>query len=524
MRARLRTILIFINVVVLFLPLAGIGALRIYDSELIRQTESSLIAQGAFVQSIYRESLVEAFGKPIDTYGRPFTKEGQLEVDGMTPVYPEIELAEAKIYPPAPPAERAQSLGEPTSIIAGKKIVGLLKNAQKITLSGIRVVNMQGVVVSSTRGEMGESLLHREEVSGALAGKTMRVLRQRISDSPDPSLDSISRRTKVRVFIGLPIVEKNRIVGAVVLSRTPLSLQKALYQNRFLFIGFFVLIIIVALSISILTAVTIQRPMTRLLNQMRAVAKGEKVNPLTKPRTKEVDELSNALVEMANKIEHRSTYISNFARTVSHEFKTPIASIRGSVELLTDHIDSMSSEEQTEFLILIDNESQRIQNLLTGLLVLAKADMGQVNMTSVSLSEACPLILANFPASDSVDIVESYLDVPNVSLPDEVLGSVLRNLIENAIQADASALNVNLFSRHGKVVLQIQDNGKGIPEADLKNVFVPFFTTKRSSGGSGLGLAIIASMLTSAGASIEILKSTSDGTTFDIVFDPRTDS
>ncbi len=519
MMPRLRTILILINAVVLFLPFLGVGALRIYDSELIRQTESSLIAQGAFVQAIYRESLRREMGSLIDVGGINFNN-SQLEVDGMTPIYPEIELAEAKIYPPAPPAIVSEFEGEPKSRIAGQNIIGLLKDAQSVTLAGIRVVNTKGIVVSSTRGEIGESLFHREEVSGALKGSVMRVLRQRISDSPDPSLDSISRRTKVRVFIGLPIVENHRIVGAVILSRTPLSLQKAIYQNRILFIGFFIFIIFVALSISVLTAVTIQRPMTRLLKQMRAIAKGEKVSLLTKPRTKEIDELSRALVEMAHKIEHRSSYISNFARTVSHEFKTPIASIRGSVELLNDHFESMSDKERDEFLMVIDGESKRIDELLNGLLSLAKADMGESDRRTVKLGAACSTIIAGMNLPEVLELIESYDDFSSVIVNDAILESALRNLIENAVQANSKKIHLSVFSNEDAVILRIEDDGDGIAEADFKKVFAPFFTTKRIEGGTGLGLAIISAMLSNVGASIHIVKSGADGTIFEISF-PR---
>ncbi len=510
---RLGTILVFVNAVVLFLPFLAIGALRIYDSELIRQTESSLIAQGAFVQTLYRNALIKEVGTQPYNFGVPFSPIEQLEIDGMTPVYPELDLAETAILPPARKAKRSENEPEPLSKNAGSRIITLLKEAQKITLCGIRVVNADGIVVASTRGEMLESLLHREEVQGALKGKVTRILRQRISDSPDPSLDSISRRTKVRIFLGMPIIYGKRVVGAVVLSRTPLSLQKALYKNRLLFLSFALIILFVAFFISILTAVTIGRPMKRLIVQMRALASGKSVEKVRNPRTREVEEMSQVFVDMAEKIEARSTYISNFARTVSHEFKTPISSIRASVEILLDHFDTMSTEERNDFLTLIDTESIRMQRLLNGLLELAKADMAQEEVEGIDLGIETQNIVKEYTKQD-INITCDLEEDSQLLFPKEVFKSTLRNLLDNAIQAGAQNISLRSSREKSTLLLRIIDDGKGVPEADLENIFHAFFTTKRDTGGSGLGLAIVSSMLENFGASITLESTDEKGSVF----------
>jgi hypothetical protein len=90
------------------------------------------------------------------------------------------------------------------------------------------IVDHQGIVVATSRGELGLSLAHREEVVRALAGERVRILRVRISDEPAPPLEAVSRGNRVRLFVALPVVHAGRVLGAVVLSRTPVELQKAL--------------------------------------------------------------------------------------------------------------------------------------------------------------------------------------------------------------------------------------------------------------------------------------------------------
>ena len=92
-------------------------------------------------------------------------------------------------------------------------------------------------------------------------------MRERISDEPPPPLESFSRRTRVRVFVALPVAYQDQVLGAVVLSRTPMSFLKALYRNKFLFGVFFGVLILGVVTISLLTSFTISRPIQALIGQ-----------------------------------------------------------------------------------------------------------------------------------------------------------------------------------------------------------------------------------------------------------------
>ena len=97
--------------------------------------------------------------------------------------------------------------------------------------------------------------------------------------------------------------------------------------------------------------------------------------PLTRPGTAEVGELSSAVSQLASTLEERADYIQNFANHVSHEFKAPVTSIRGAVELLSEHDNSMSAQQRQQFLRNLNKDALRLQRLTSQLLNLARADV-----------------------------------------------------------------------------------------------------------------------------------------------------
>jgi hypothetical protein len=116
--------------------------------------------------------------------------------------------------------------------ILGRLMQPIMRDTQHIMLSGIRLLDYQGIVVAG-REEMGLSFAQVPEVRQALQGHYASVIRQRISDEPPPPLYSISRGSNIRVFVALPIIEtvpvaamqpwrREYLQGVVYLSRTPI--------------------------------------------------------------------------------------------------------------------------------------------------------------------------------------------------------------------------------------------------------------------------------------------------------------
>ncbi len=523
-KLRIRTVLLLVNLVILTLPVFGIQALRLYENELVRQTEASLISQGVYIREHYKSELLHALqasapqGKEakLQDYGIPvlpsYLDKVEAPVDSYAPIQPTLDIAHERIRPRADEARSTELKPEPAAARAGERISAMLNRSQRYSLAGVRIVDYQGVVVGSSRNEIGQSLLHREEVLRALGGETISLVRERLSDVPDPPLSGISRGGAIRVFLGLPVVHQNRVLGVVVLSRTPIDIQKALFLNRFALMRYGGGLIAVVLMVSILTATTISRPIEALIAQTQVVKNDlpRAAEPLKRPGSKEVDQLSHSIADMAKTLRDRADYIQTFAQNVSHEFKTPLAAVHAIVELLRDHLDDMNAAERKKFLDLLSNDTTRMQKLVERLLLLAKADVAAPAKESCDVAPILARTVARYrDLGLSVEVGPGPGSGLLLNMADETFASLVGNLLENAKQHGGPGVKVVATARRDAadytfIVVAVEDDGPGISAANQAKVFDPFFTTAREVGGTGLGLSIVRSLIEAHGGTIQL--------------------
>ncbi|AKQ65828.1 two-component sensor histidine kinase [Myxococcus hansupus] len=507
------------------LTLAGLAFVRVYDNQLIRQTESELIAQGAVIAEVFRDRLRDA--EPPDTFGRERTAPWPFPIPDDTrlrPILPSLRAADAPL--PAGDTPKASRVpAEPLSQAAGQRLTPLLEQVRAATLAGIRVVDTEGVVVaSSSAALLGATLADRLEVQRALRGEPVSVLRRRYAEPEDTPLASLSRDTGIRVSVALPVLEGDRVWGAVVLTRTPMTFAKATYADRWnLTATGFVLLGVVALM-SLAAGALVGRPLRALMRQTRAIAASDPAGfePVARPVVAELAELSESLAGMATALRDRNQYIRSFAANVSHEFKTPLASIQGAVELLRDSADAMTPEQRARFLANVDADARRLTRLVQRLLELARAD----SMTATSArTEVAPVLDALATRVRAEGVSNLQVSAPpsglKVALPQEVLDDVLWQLVTNARQHGGEDVQLHLAVEQedetSTVRVLVRDTGRGISEANRARIFDAFFTTARERGGTGLGLTISQSMLRAFGARLELLPATDVGTTFAVV-------
>ncbi len=505
---RLRTILLLVMLSVLFLPLGSLYFFRFYENQLVRQTELELIMQSAVFSSVFRELI----GK------NHVTDDGK-----FTPLAPQLDFSKNDILPRRPAARAVMSLSSEKSPaqLAGEHMQNILKNSQKVTLAGIRILDENGVVVAG-RGEIGQSLAHVKEVRSALKGYYTPVLRERISDQPPPSIASISRGTGVRVFTAYPIKDQDRVYGVVYLSRTPQNILKHLYGiKERVFLISLLLLALTGLFVLFISS-RISRPIRELIEQTQKVTKGElqTVEVLHQPGTYELSKLSNSFAEMSRALSERSDYIQQFASHVSHEFKTPLTSMQGALELLQEHAKDMPEEQRQRFLKNLQEDASRMERLVKGLLEQARAD----SLTSSSAECDLMAVLKTLKQPFAKQGLKLNINSQNIDLKGEIkvkiaqqeLYSIFQNLFGNSVQHGADQLNIKLqVSSQNELIIRLHDNGCGISDANRENIFTPFFTTRRDEGGTGLGLGIIQSLLKASHGSIACLP-TGQGALFEI--------
>lgn len=510
-RLRLRVILFAVLFFAAAMP--GISAifLRVYENTLVRQTEAELVAQGAALAAM---AAVDWPGAPPPDLSPDRAEPGYYAPEPTT-----LDLRTANILPERPPPSANRRVADPAAMLVARALDPVIERTARTTLASILILDRHGVVA---RGYgLGGDLSTLPEVQTALTGRSRTVFRHNGDYRPSYAFEWLSRASDVRLHHARPILVGDRVVGVILLSRSPRALFRGLYEDRGKIIlgvaGIFAILVL----LSGLVSRGVTRPIEALSAASRDMATGQAAPPET-PTTAalEIQALYDDFRAMAQAIDRRSSYLRDFATAVSHEFKTPLAGIAGAVELLQDHGETMSPEDRRRFLDNAGADTARLSLLVTRLLDLARADMARPE-TDVAANILVPLRRA----ADAVvgrgfkvtlDLPD---DAPLAAVPEATLDTVFSVLFQNSRQAVAALVVVTLHETPDAIQLRISDDGPGVPAGDRGRLFDPFFTSRRSEGGTGLGLSIARSLLAASHGAI-LLVDSDGGAAFEVTL-PR---
>ena len=497
---------------VLALPFAGLNFFRLFENELVRQTERELISQSVVLAAIFSREVDGRLANGLKL-GVEQPADARAPIgERYNPIAPQLDLSRCEIEEPRPLAEIPNEWAAQSWLEIGKSLALLTDETQKRTLAGFRLLDPKGRIITG-RNDVGLSLAHVEEVAVALGGRYASALRKRVSDEPPPPVYSISRGTQVRVFVALPVILRNQVAGVVYASRTPSNIVKYLYGERHNVALAALAVITAALLVGFVFLRAVTRPIRELNSRAQAIGHGDRtaIRPLKHHGTSEIATLSQSFFSMAERLFTRSDFISNFAAHVSHELKSPLTSIQGAAELLRDSDSSMSASEREKFLNNIIGDTERLAALLERLRELAKADNPQTSGSS-SLQSVLAETAHSFPEL-AVNMQSEQDHI--IAISKENARIVFSHLFDNAERHRAQTIDIDVEGDNGSAALTISDNGEGISEQNRDKVFDTFFTTRRESGGTGMGLRIVQAMLTAHGGSIELLRATK-GASFEV--------
>ena len=497
-RLRLRTILLLTFVFVAALPGFGALFLRVYENSLVRQTEAELVSQSAALAA------AGSFEWP---------SRGQVLPTKDLPEPPSVDLRMTHILPERPPPRPWTGPEDRAVLIWGDRLRPILRLTSRTTLASILLLDTQGRILVGP--QVGASYGDLPEVRSALRGQPATTLRRNGAYRPHYALEWLSRASDLRLHHACPILEDGRVIGVLLLSRSPRVLFAGIYEDRGKITLGVVLIFGTLVVLSGLLSRGIVRPVETLGEATRSVAIGGGLIPAA-PTTAaiEIQALYRDFGTMAEAIDRRSRYLRDFAHAVSHEFKTPLAGISGAVELLQDHSD-MASADRERFLANIGADAARLNQLVSRLLDLARADMAEmVEGVATDVVDVVGRISDAFRGA-GVDVVLDLAPMlPSVAVPPAVIETVLIGLMENSRQATASRVSITARAAGDCLEVKVRDNGPGIPAGNRDRIFEPFFTSRRTTGGTGLGLPIMRSLLHAHRGTIVLAAAEGSGATF----------
>ena len=494
---RLRTILIGVLLFVAAMPVFGAVFLRLYENTLVRQTEAELVVQGAALVSTARSVWPAASPRPAALRTTP----GYYRQEP-----PNIDLSSNPILAERRP-RRVNLSAAQDARVAARFLAPVFEQTSRTSLASLILLDRRGIV--TVGADLGDDYGDLPEIRSALAGRPMTVLRHNDNYRAHYSLEWLSRASQVRIHHARPIRVGDQTVGVILLSRSPRGLFREAYEDRVKFALGLAVILSVLVVLAGLVSRGVTRPIEALSRATRDVAAGQGAVPET-PATAavEIQQLYEDFRVMAGAIAQRSQYLRDFAASLSHEFKTPLAGITGAAELLDDHVETMTVDERRRFLSNIRADSGRLSQLVSRLLDLARADMTQAQ-SGLSTELALPVQRITDALATTDFQVENRIakSLPPVAAPASVIEAVLANLIENSRQAGAAQVIITSSTGQTDVALTVQDDGPGIPQADRERLFEPFFTSRRSAGGSGLGLPITRSLLAAHRGAVDLVSS-----------------
>jgi signal transduction histidine kinase len=284
---------------------------------------------------------------------------------------------------------------------------------------------------------------------------------------------------------------------AVVLFRTSLEdslATVALVKRRLLLATGFALVFAVALGL--FASGMLAHRLRRLETAAERIAGGRFDVPVVDRGGDEIGQLARAFDRMRIQLSRLDTARKEFVANASHELRTPIFSLGGFLELLTD--EDLDEETRRAFLTTMQTQIERLTKLSTDLLDLSRVDAGQLNVEHevVNLGEVARLLVEEFEhvgeATDHMLVTEGDEEVWCVG-DAERIGQIGRALLMNALvhTPAGTRVTVSARTRSGLPQLRVEDTGPGIAPAEQDAIFERFYRAEgRLASGSGLGLAI----------------------------------
>ncbi|MDN4067595.1 HAMP domain-containing sensor histidine kinase [Paenibacillus vini] len=287
---------------------------------------------------------------------------------------------------------------------------------------------------------------------------------------------------------------------------------------------------LLALGITWIIAQILSRPLLQIQAATRKIAAGDLETRLTLHRDDEIGVLADSINHLAVELQRYRDTRQEFFANISHELRTPITYLEGYAQVLKNHLYE-TEEEKDRYLVIIQEESIRLQHLVNDLFELAKMEEGKISLTLewVDLAEIADNAVQKIKlkARDKNLSLKTMInkDIPLIYGDGLRMEQILINLLENAVRyTEKGSINIELDQNRSYLYLVVEDTGIGIPETDIPYIFDRFYRVEKSRsrqhGGTGLGLPIAKKLVELQGGKLHVSSKLGEGSRFELRFVP----
>ncbi|MFN8027881.1 MAG: HAMP domain-containing sensor histidine kinase [Acidimicrobiia bacterium] len=300
------------------------------------------------------------------------------------------------------------------------------------------------------------------------------------------------------VFTAVPLQETNGVTPVLVLTEHVSNRPFGTSGGAVLWAA------LISLGVAVLVAAVVARRLSRPIAAMettaREIAAGDLQARVDTAHLSddEIGSLGRTINAMATELDDARGHERAFLLSVSHDLRTPLTSIRGYAEAIADGTVE-GPDARVRAAGVIASESRRLERLVADLLDLARLDAHQFSLHPGPVDARAVVddaVAAFAPAAQDVGVTLAMTPGPAVPATADAqrLAQIVANLVENALKYATTTVSVACNARATDVVLTVDDDGPGIPPADLPRVFERLYTSRPAAGrpfGTGIGLAIV---------------------------------
>jgi two-component system sensor histidine kinase ChvG len=501
--------LLAFNVLVVFVPAAGVLYLDVYEDRLLEAQERSMVQQARLLAAIAGErpgldadaaqAVLDSLGRRNDARMRIFDQHGAVVADSFRSPDRRQDEQPRPAYQSPPPDARGRVLYR----------------------VGAALARARARIVSAVRSWLSPE----EDVTDAQAGAPDAELKAALAGRYGAATRKTPGQRSLTLFTAVPVRDGVTVTGAVVVSQSTFRILQALYDVRLRVFQVVVASLVAAALLTTIAATTIVRPLTRLRRAAALLAERRRPPPEGFPGTQrrdEIGDLARALEDLTRRLSAHIGLLEGLAADVSHEFKNPLAGIRSAAETIEQCDDPI---ERGRFVSLMLRDVGRLERLVSSLRDLARID-GQIEHGDASRLDLAALVRAVadgiVPRAPGVTIVINGPRRPCWIVGDgEALAQVFDNVLTNAVgfAPPATAIDLQVTEDADACVVTVDDRGPGIPDAHLERIFERFFSYRPAEGRRehlGLGLPIARRIVEAHGGTITAGNRPGGGARFEV--------
>lgn len=329
--------------------------------------------------------------------------------------------------------------------------------------------------------------------------------------------------------VGQPIFKLGEQVGGIILFSSLEGTNQSIQNITKLVVLASIGAVVLAIGFTLFISRKLASPLLQMEKATKKIA--DKKDFSTRVAYKgndEIGSLAGAINNLSSTLEMYQTNRNEFFANITHELKTPLTYIKGYTQAIKKNL-YQSEKEKNDYLTIIENETNQMNNLMDDLMDLSKIEEGKLNlhMEDLDLIELMETVVnkGKFKASKKgLHITYQAPDQVALIFADgQRMEQIFTNLLENAIRyTEQGSIHVNISYKLNAIVVEISDTGIGIAASDLPLLFDRFYrvdkSRSRSSGGTGLGLSIVKKLVEVHKGTIDLESVQHKGTKVTVTF------